>query len=59
MALKHAFRLYPVHPTDWSLLGYCWDNYFFVDIRLPFGSRSFISIYFQQVCRCISLNFSI
>ena len=38
--IKHAFRLCPVHPTNWSLLDYCWDNYFFVDTRLPFGSRS-------------------
>ena len=38
--LKHAFRLCPVHPEDWHLLGYFWKNRFFFDMRLPFGSRS-------------------
>ena len=35
-----AFRLCPVRPEDWPLLGYYWDNYYYVDTRLPFGSRS-------------------
>ena len=38
--IKHAFRLCPVHPSDWPLLGYVWQNNYFVDVRLPFGSRS-------------------
>ena len=38
--IKHAFRLCPVHPSDWQYLGYFWNNQFFVDTRLPFGSRS-------------------
>ena len=38
--IKHAFRLCPVHPADWCLLGYKWDGRYFVDTRLPFGSRS-------------------
>ena len=38
--IKHAFRLCPVRPDQWSLLGYCWDGQYFVDTRLPFGSRS-------------------
>jgi len=38
--IKHAFRLCPVHPADWPLLGYSWLNRFFFDTRLPFGSRS-------------------
>ena len=38
--IKHAFRLCPVHPSDWPLLGYMWQDQFYVDIRLPFGSRS-------------------
>ena len=38
--IKHAFRLCPVSPTDWHLLGYSWRNFFYFDVRLPFGSRS-------------------
>lgn len=38
--IKHAFRLCPVHPLDWPLLGFSWLDRFFFDTRLPFGSRS-------------------
>ena len=38
--IKHAFRLCPVSPSDWHLLGYSWCNQFYFDFRLPFGSRS-------------------
>jgi len=39
-AVKHAFRLCPVHPSDWPLLGYKWLGKYLFDIRLPFRSRS-------------------
>eukprot|EP00111_Clytia_hemisphaerica_P014519 TCONS_00042745-protein len=38
--IKHAFRLCPVHPDDWPMLGYKWLGKYFFDIRLPFGLRS-------------------
>lgn len=38
--LKSAFRLIPVHPDDWTLLGIYWPSHYFVDIYLPFGLRS-------------------
>ena len=38
--IKHAFRLCPVHPEDWHLLGYFWKNRFYFDVVLPFGGRS-------------------
>ena len=38
--IKHAFRLCPVRPDQWPLLGYEWQGLFYVDTRLPFGSRS-------------------
>ena len=38
--LKNAFRLIPVRPEDWNLLGICWRNRFFADTCLPFGLRS-------------------
>eukprot|EP00117_Sycon_ciliatum_P020140 scpid38648/ scgid18029/ len=38
--LRHAFRLIPVHPDDWPLLGMCWGGKFYFDTVLPFGLRS-------------------
>lgn len=38
--IKHAFRLCPVRPSQWGLLGYEWQGCYFVDTRLPFGCRS-------------------
>ena len=38
--IKHAFRLCPVQQEQWPLLGYQWVGHYFVDTRLPFGSRS-------------------
>ena len=38
--LKNAFRLIPVRPADWNLLGICWRGQFFIDTCLPFGLRS-------------------
>ena len=39
-ALKSAFRLIPIHPDDWDLLGIHWNNQYYVDLYLPFGLRS-------------------
>ena len=38
--LKNAFRLIPVRPKDWNLLGVCWHGQFYIDTCLPFGLRS-------------------
>ena len=38
--VKNTFRLLPVHPADWPLLGMCWNRQIFVDKTLPFGLRS-------------------
>ena len=38
--LKDAFRLIPVHTTDWNLLGIQWKEQFYIDTYLPFGLRS-------------------
>ena len=38
--LQDAFRLIPVHPSQWNLLGICWKTRFYVDTCLPFGLRS-------------------
>lgn len=38
--IQHAFRLIPVRPVDWPLLGYQVNDLCFFDIVLPFGLRS-------------------
>ena len=38
--LKSAFRLIPVHPDDWNLLGIYWKGQYYVVMYLPFGLRS-------------------
>ena len=38
--LKSAFRLIPIHPDDWNLLGIYWQSKFYVDLYLPIGLRS-------------------
>lgn len=38
--IKSAFRLCPVRPEDWPLLGMHWRGQYYFDLRLPFGLRS-------------------
>ena len=38
--IKHAFRLCPVRPQDYKLLGMWWQGRYYVHTRLPFGGRS-------------------
>ena len=38
--LKSAFRLIPIHPDDWNLLGIYWQSQYYVDMYLPLGLRS-------------------
>ena len=37
--IKSTFRLVPVHPDDWELLGMQWNNSYYFDTVLPFGLR--------------------
>ncbi len=37
--LKDAFRLCPVCPEDWHLLGIYWKREYYIDKCLPFGLR--------------------
>ena len=43
--LKDAFRLIPVQPTDWNLVGIFWKQKFYVDTCLPFGLRSALYLF--------------
>ena len=38
--IESAFRLIPVHPEDYELLGMCWEEKYYFDKILPFGLRS-------------------
>ena len=38
--LKSAIHLIPVHPEDWHLLGFYWQQQYYVDLYLPFGLGS-------------------
>ena len=38
--IESAFRLFPVHPEDWELLGMFWNGHYYFDKVLPFGLRS-------------------
>ena len=38
--IKDAYRIVPVHPHDWPLLGMHWRGHYYIDTRLPFGLRS-------------------
>ncbi|XP_055337903.1 uncharacterized protein LOC129587950 [Paramacrobiotus metropolitanus] len=40
MDVKSAFRLIPVRPAEWNLLGYQWNGEFYFDVVLPFGCRA-------------------
>ena len=41
--IKSAFRICPVHPSNWHLLGISFKNFYFVDLCLPFGLRSSVN----------------
>ena len=56
--IKSAFRIIPVHPQDYPLLGIKWaDNYYF-DRCLPMGCSSSCAIFeaFRTSLECLSLH---
>ena len=38
--IQSAFRIIPIHPIDWELLGMSWKGRYYFDKALPFGLRS-------------------
>ena len=38
--IKSAYRLIPIRPADWPLLGFSWNNAFYFHTTLPFGLKS-------------------
>ena len=60
--IKHAFRLLPVMPAQWILLGICWLNSIFIDTRLPFGLRSspaIFNLFADAICWIIQNIFKV
>ena len=43
--IKSAFRILPVHPDDYSLLGFSWDRRFYYDRCVPMGCSSSCAIF--------------
>ena len=43
--LQAAFRMVPIRPSEWELLGMHWRGQYYVDTCLPFGLRSAPSIF--------------
>ena len=43
--IKSAFRILPVHPDDYHLLGFHWDNGYYYDRCLPMGCSSSCAIF--------------
>ena len=43
--IRHAFRLCPVRPEDYELLGTYWEGLYYVELQLPFGLRSSVFIF--------------
>lgn len=39
-AIESVFRLFPVHPDDWQLMGMFWNGQYYFDKVLPFRIRS-------------------
>ena len=48
--IRNAFRLIPVRPEDWSLLGIHWNAKFYFEKVLPFGLRSSPYIFDRVAC---------
>ena len=45
MDIKDAFRLVPIHPADYPLLGFMWEDQFYFDKCLPMGCSSSCAIF--------------
>ena len=46
--IESAFRLFPVHPRDWELLGMSWNGFYYFDKVLLIAQAPFGTFYFQS-----------
>ena len=63
--IEHAFRLIPLHESQWELIVFKFENEWYIDTCLPMGARSscaifekFLSEYFD-ILKSITNNVSI
>lgn len=56
--IKSAFRIIPIHPDDYPLLGFTFDNKFYYDKVLPMGCASSCRIFsaFSTAIKWIAVN---
>ena len=57
--VKSAFRIIPIHPADYPLLGIPWNNMYYFDPALAMGLSSCCAIFesFSTALEWVSLNF--
>lgn len=48
--ISDAFKLLPIHPSQWHLYGICWQNKYYFYKRLAFGCRSSPKIFDNLSC---------
>ena len=48
--IKSAFRIIPVHPSNYQLLGFKWKGNWYVDHCLPMGCSSSCRIFEEFSC---------
>ena len=56
--VKSAFRIIPIHPADYPLLGIRWNNMYYFDRALAMGLSSSCAIFesFSTALEWVSLN---
>lgn len=60
--ISDAFKLIPIHPSQWHLYGICWENKHYFYTRLAFGCRSSPKIFdtlSRAVCWIATNNYGI
>ena len=50
--LKDAFRIIPIHPSQYRFLGFCWNGQYYYDKCLPMGCSSSCKI-FETLSTCL------
>lgn len=58
MDIKSAFRIIPIHPSDFSLMGIKWDNLYYFDVCLAMGLCSNCAVFnsFSSCLEWIAVN---
>lgn len=56
--IRSAFRILPVHPLDYELLGFQWNDRYYYDRCLPMGCRTSCKIFekFSSALEWIAIN---